>query len=122
MGLFSKPTYEEMMLPFVFSQTKEDVEAGVLGITAYGYVAGERKFCYAAYSMKKSVMYENGDYDGIINMLKDSINKRIKVTFKIKKGKVKDFKFDLASLVSQYQDDRFNNLELLGWGMPDKLL
>ena len=122
MCLFAKPTYETKQLPFRFVQVEGDDEAGVLGIQAYGSVAGQRVYSYACYTLKDPALYDNGGYEQIVEMLKDSVGKTVSVTFKLKKGKVKDFTLDLSSLAAAYGDDRFLGLELLLWGLPDKLL
>lgn len=110
----------ELMLPFVLDQTEEDNEAGTISINAYGDVFGEPKSCYATYGLKKAEMYDNGDYEAIVKLLKDNGNKSVRVLFQMKNGKAKDFRIDLDSLASLYQDDRFAHLDLLGWGLNDR--
>ena len=47
-------------------------------------------------------------------------DKKIKVIFKLKKGKLKDFKIDLKSLSSNLTDINFDNFELVASGLNDK--
>lgn len=116
---FAKPTYQELTLPFRYIDVPADTEAGILNIEAYGNVFGREKYCYAWYGLRDSKMYGNGDFDEMIGLLQNSLDKTLKVTFKLKKGMPKDFKIDVASLSEAYGDERFKKLELLGWGLHD---
>lgn len=120
MSISKSQQYKELMLSFELIQTEEDNKAGIININAYGDVFGESKSCSATYNLSKVEMYKNGDYNEIINLLKDNENKKIRVIFKMKNGKAKDFKIDLSSLVSLYDDDRFSKLDLLAWGLNDR--
>ncbi|WP_310603997.1 hypothetical protein [Anaerosporobacter sp.] len=117
---FSKIENVELVLPFKSKANKEEFEAGVIEIEAYGNVFGEEKYCYAMYDMTDAKMYVNKDYEDIISLLRNSTGKNIKVNFKIKKGKVKDFEIDLESLALAYNDERFCKLDLLASGLNDK--
>ena len=117
---FSKPEYREIMMPFRFDDSQEDFECGGISIEAFGDVFGEQKYCYASYILKDKNLYDNGEYEQMRKLLEDAGGKEIKVVFKLKKGKAKDFKVDLDSLASALGDDRFQALELVGWGMNDK--
>lgn len=120
MGLFRSRFSEELLLPFVLKQEKEDYEAGMISLMAYGDVFGEWKYCYASFCMKRYKMFENGDYDTLVKLLEDTQNKKVRVRFRMKKGAAKDFRIDLASLAEAYGDERFLNLELAGWGLLDQ--
>lgn len=109
----------ELMLPFEFLQTTEEYEARVINIRFSGEVLGEYKVGDALYDLKDPKMYSNGDYEQIVDMLKNNENKKIRVLFKTKEGKAIDFKIDLDSLVSIYNDDRLANLELLSCGLNE---
>lgn len=117
---FTKTVYEEIRLPFRFVDVPEDQELWQINIEAYGNILGKNKYCYAWYDLKKSNMRRNGDYEQMIALLKNSTDKTVKVTIKIKKGKPKDFKLDVNSLAEAYNDERFKSLALLGWGFNDK--
>lgn len=65
-------------------------------------------------------MYRNGDYEQMVELLKNPTNKTVKVTIKAKKGVPKNFKLDINSLAEVYNDERFKLLALLGWGFNDK--
>lgn len=117
---FAKPTYVEMMLPFRLVENPEDSEAGCVGVEAYGNILGKNKFCYSCYELEDSRMYRNGDFGNIIELLKNSADKTVKITVKVKKGVPKDFKLDINSLAEAYDDERFKSLSLLGWGFNDK--
>lgn len=118
--LFAKPEYKEIELPFVFVDDPSDSEAGGISIEAYGHIFGQKKYCLASYELKNPKMYDNGDYAQMIDLLKNSADKTVKITIKIKKGIPKDFKIDVNSLAQAYNDERFNSLSLLSWGFNDK--
>ena len=120
MKLFSKPEYMEVMLPFLFAELPEDHDEGIISIEAYGNVCGKDVYCYAAYSLRKFRMYGNGDYDRMLDMLRSSDGKTVKVRFKIKNGIPKDFRIDIPSIAAALEDERFLQLELGGWGMHEK--
>ena len=117
---FTKPTYEEISLPFRLVNVPTDLELGFINIEAYGNVFGKTKYCYAWYKLNNAKMYDNGDFEQIIELLKSSTDKTVKVIIKLKKGVPKDFKIDVNSLAEVYNDDRFKSLSLLGWGFNDK--
>lgn len=117
LSIFMKTEYKEIMLPFKYVHSDEDDELGGIGITAFGNILGEMRYCYACYVLKDINMYDNGDYEHIIDLLKNhNNNKMIKVKIKIKNNEVKDFTIDLNSLAEVYGDDRFTKLNLVGWG------
>ncbi|MDE7464197.1 MAG: hypothetical protein K2M48_04115 [Clostridiales bacterium] len=117
---FTKPTYEEITLPFRFIDVPKDLEFGWLNIEAYGNVLGKNKYCYAWYELNDRKLYQNGDFAELIELLKNSAGKTVKVMIKVKKGVPKNFKIDINSLAEAYNDERFKALTLLGWGFNDK--
>ena len=117
---FAKPTYEEVWLPFRLVDVPSELESGLINIEAYGNVFGINKYCYAWYELKNRQMYNNGDFEQLIDLLKNSSNKKVRVIIKLKKGIPKNFKIDINSLVEAYNDNRFRYLSLLGWGFNDK--
>ena len=119
MMFLTKPEYTELRLPFRFVDDPADLEAGGISIEAYGTVYGQMKYCFAAYDLKHPRMYENGDYEQMIGLLKNSVGKTVKVTFQLKKGVPKGFKIDVDSLAEAYGDERFKALDLLAWGLND---
>lgn len=119
-SIFSQAEYQEVMLPFQYVYDKEDEESGIIGIEMFGPILGETKYCYACYVLNDKSMYNNGDYEQLIDLLKNNnTNKMVKVKIKIKKNKAKDFELDLKSLVEIYNDNRFDKLELLGSGISN---
>lgn len=111
---FTKYEYKEIMLPIVYDNNSDDLYAGLISIEAYGNISGENKYCFASYSADLKFI------DELAALLKNSYGKSVKVILKIKKGKIKDFKIDLDSLAKAYNDERFKQLELVGWGLNDK--
>ena len=65
-------------------------------------------------------MYDNGDYEQMIQLLKNSEGKSVRVIFKFKKHKLKYLEIDLDSLAQACNDERFKSMELLSWGLFDK--
>lgn len=57
------------MLPFEYVHIKEDDELGGISIATSGDILGEMKYCYACYILKDRNMYNNGDYEQIIDLL-----------------------------------------------------
>ncbi|MDO4944528.1 MAG: hypothetical protein Q4E74_04910 [Ruminococcus sp.] len=116
--LFSKPEYREIFLPF---RLVEDYEGSFISIEAYGEIMGEMKYCCITYGIRTKYlrMYDNGDYDQMVDKLKNSDGTLVKVKLIIKKKKV-DFKIEPSSLAEAMNDDRFNALECLGRDLNDK--
>lgn len=110
----AKVEYKEMTLPFIYDDNPEDLYAGMISIEASGVILGERKFCYASYVADLNYI------DELAGLLRNGLGKTVKVIFKMKKGKVKDFKIDLDSLAEAFNDERFKKLEAAGWGLNDK--
>ncbi|MCM1395780.1 MAG: hypothetical protein NC132_06740 [Corallococcus sp.] len=65
-------------------------------------------------------MYDNGNFEQMVELLKSSADKKIRVIIKLKKGIPKDFRIDLNSLAEIYNDERFKYLSLSVWGFNDK--
>jgi len=117
MCFFSKTEYAEVFLPLSLDDTTEDRAAGTISIEASGAFMGARRYCYATYSINTKYLDET---DEMYGLLMNSPEITVKVIFKIRKGKVKDFKIDLNSLAEACRDDRFRSLGLLCWGLNDK--
>ncbi len=117
---FTKPTYEEIRLPFRFDKNPEDKDVGLISIEAYGMIGGQTKYCYASYTLKDVRMYGNGDYEQMMDRLKEAGDKTVKVLLKLKNGMPKDFKIEAESLAEACGDERFRALELVGYGFNDK--
>ncbi|MGN1467134.1 MAG: hypothetical protein ACI4W1_02385 [Ruminococcus sp.] len=123
MLFFEKPVYKYQEMRFIldeFSDYEPDDEKCLIDIEAYGNIDGEMKYCYSSFSLKKQEMYENGDFESMLNLLRTPENKTVLVKLKYKKGIVKDFRLMLDSLAKAYNDERFLQLELTGWGLNDK--
>lgn len=123
MSLFEKPVYKYQEMHFIlddFSNYEPDKERCLIDIEAYGYIDGEMKYCYSSFSLKKQEMYDNGDFESLLNLLRIPDNKTVLVKLKYKKGIVKGFQLMLESLAKAYNDERFLQLELLAWGLNDK--
>lgn len=114
MSIFAKAEYKEVVLPFIFDDNSGDLEANMISLEAYGNVLGENVYCYASY------FADTVPVDEMAALLKNSLNKNVKVIFKIKKGKLKAFKIDLDSLAEACGDERITDLELAGWGLNKK--
>ena len=123
MSIFSKPTYKEVSLPFIHDCYAEEyaeyLEAGLVDIEACGVIDGKQKYFYASFSLKKPNMYDNGDYEQMIELLKASEGKLATLRLKYKKDRLVSFMLLPESLAQAYEDDRFLQLELAGWGIND---
>ncbi len=121
MSIFSKPTYKEVSLPFIHDcyakEYEEYLEAGLLDVEAYGVIDGVQKYFSASFILKSHDMYSNGDYEQMIELLKESQGREVMVRLKYKKDRLVDFTMLPESLAKAYGDDRFLKLELSGWGM-----
>lgn len=123
MSFFSRAVYKEIELPFItdiYSNWKTDREAGIINIEAYGDIDGELKCFYSAYCLNDITMYDNGDYEEMLGLLKNPQGKTIVIRLKYKKDKLIDFKTNIESIVRAYNDERFYQLDLLGWGINDR--
>ena len=69
MGIFSKYEYKKIELPFYYIREKEDIEAGGFSIEAYGEINGQTQYFYASFILSDCRMYDNGDYNEMINIL-----------------------------------------------------
>lgn len=112
MGLFTKPEFRDYMMKFEVLQPDEVTAKGKgVDFVAYTNIEGKKIFCFATFL----IPYE--EYTQLIEELLDYQGKEIKVKVKFKDNKVKDFKIDISSIATAYNDDRLNDLELLGWGL-----
>lgn len=117
---FSKSEYKELFLPFRLDDNPEDISFGGISIEVFTDYFDALKYCYATYTLKNSIMYENGEYEQLRQRLLDCEKKEISVVFKLKNGRLKNFKIDLENLARRCSDERLKSLELLGWGINDK--
>jgi hypothetical protein len=115
MSIFSKPTYKEISLPFIHDcysmEYEEYLKAGFIDIEAYGIIDGEQKYLYASHCLKNPIMYDNGDYEQMIELLKDTRGKLVTVRLKYKKERLVGFKILRESLAAAYGDERFLQLD-----------
>ena len=122
MSIFSKPTYKEVSLPFIHDCYedcyKENLEAGCIDIEAYGIIDGEQKYLYSSHFLKDIRMYDNGDYDEMIEALKDTHGKKVTVRLKYRNNRLVGFKLLIESLAEAMGDERFLALDgAAGWGI-----
>ena len=117
---FTKPEYTEIILPIRHVSDPIDAECGGITFEGHGIILGAEKYCVASYRLNDPRMYENGDYEQLIDLLENAGTKPVKLTVKSKKGVPKDFTIDVDSLAEAYGDQRLKALELLCWGLNDK--
>ena len=119
MGLFAKTTYREIEAPFIYVKDDDndvDDEAGSIDIEAVSCVDGKQKYFFASYELKDARMYDNGDYDEMLEKLESTKDMTVKIVLKYKGEKLKGFEFDLQSLATSLNDDRFLEIEqLMNW-------
>ena len=124
MSIFSKPTYKEVSLPFIHDcygeEYAEYLEAGCIDIEAYGIIDGEQKYLYASHFLKNPLMYDNGDYEQMIERLKDTCGKQVTVRLKYKGDRLVGFKILPERLAEVLGDERFLQLDgPAGWNISD---
>ena len=123
MSLFTKPIHKEISLPFIHDcygdDYKESLEAGLIDIEAYGSIDGMHKYLYSSFSLKKASMYDNGDYEQMLDILTLNQSRQVLITLKYKKDRLVDFKLSLESLAKACDDSRFLELELIASGIND---
>ena len=103
-----------------FSTHEFDNERCLIDIEAYGEIDGKMKYCYSSFALKNPQMYENGDFESMLSLLRASNHKTVLVELKYRNGRLKDFQLKTDSLAKAYNDERFLQLELTGWGLNDK--
>lgn len=118
MGIFSKCECKKIELPFYYIREKEDIDAGGFSIEAYGEINGQTQYFYASFILSDCRMYDNGDYNEMINVLESAGNNSIELELKIKNGKIKGFTIDAKSLAHSLEDKKFEKIEILyqSWG------
>lgn len=123
MFLFRKAERRYMEMRFIlddFSTHEFDNERCLIDIEAYGEIDGKMKYCYSSFELKNPQMYENGDFESMLNLLRDSNHKTVLVELKYRNGRLKGFQLKTDSLAKAYNDERFLQLELIGCGLNDK--
>ncbi len=125
MSIFSKATYKEVSLPFIHDcyaeEYEEYLEAGCIDIEAYGIIDGQQKYLYSSHFLKNPLMYDNGDYEQMIERLNDTRGKLVTVRLKYKKDKLVGFKILPESLAQALDDERFLQLDdAAGWKISDR--
>ena len=122
MFLFKKPEYKYIELGFIlddFSIQESDSERITIDIEAYGEIDGKIRYCYSGFTLKDPKMYENGDFESMLDLLRNPDNKTVLIELKYKNGNLKDFRLKTESLAKAYNDERFLQLDLIGWGLND---
>ena len=120
MSLFGKTEYRKIELPFNYIKEEEDKEAGGISIEAYGKVDELEKYFYISFIMSDSIMYDNGDYEDMIQALENQQNGKITINAKYKKGKLVGFNIEKDSLVKTMKDNRFDNIDIIFSSISDK--
>ena len=123
MFLFKKPEYKYIEMSFIlddFSTQESDNERITIDIEAYGEIDGKMRYCNSCFTLRDPQMYDNGDFESMLNLLRDSDNKTVLIELKYKNGDLKDFRLKTESLAKVYNDERFLQLDLICWGLNDK--
>lgn len=122
MFLFKKSEYKYIELGFIlddFSIQESDSERITIDIEAYGEIDGKMRYCYSGFTLQDPKMYENGDFESMLDLLRNPDNKTVLIELKYKNGNLKDFRLKTESLAKAYNDERFLQLDLIGWGLND---
>ena len=122
MFLFKKSEYKYTELGFIlddFSIQESDSERITIDIEAYGEIDGKMRYCYSGFTLQDPKMYENGDFESMLDLLRNPDNKTVLIELKYKNGNLKDFRLKTESLAKAYNDERFLQLDLIGWGLND---
>lgn len=122
MLLFKKSEYKYIELGFIlddFSIQESDSERITIDIEAYGEIDGKMRYCYSGFTLQDPKMYENGDFESMLDLLRNPDNKTVLIELKYKNGNLKDFRLKTESLAKAYNDERFLQLDLIGWGLND---
>ena len=123
MFLFKKPEYKYIEMSFIlddFSTQESDNERITIDIEAYGEIDGKMRYCNSCFTLRDPQMYDNGEFESMLNLLRDSDNKTVLIELKYKNGNLKDFRLKTESLAKVYNDERFLQLDLICWGLNDK--
>ena len=123
MCLLKKSEYKYIEMSFIiddFSTHESDNERSTIDIEAYGEIDGKMRYCYSSFSLKNQEMYENGDFESMLNLLRASYNKTVLIELQYKNGTLKDFRLKTESLAKVYNDERFLQLDLISWGLNDR--
>lgn len=123
MFLFKKPEYKYIEMSFIlddFSTQESDNERITIDIEAYGEIDGKMRYCNSCFTLRDPQMYDNGEFESMLNLLRDSDNKTVLIELKYKNGDLKDFRLKTESLAKVYNDERFLQLDLICWGLNDK--
>lgn len=123
MFLFKKPEYKYIEMSFIlddFSTQESDNERITIDIEAYGEIDGKMRYCNSCFTLRDPQMYDNGEFESMLNLLRDSDNKTVLIELKYKNGDLKDFRLKTESLAKVYNDERFMQLDLICWGLNDK--
>lgn len=123
MFLFKKPEYKYIEMSFIlddFSTQESDKERITIDIEAYGEIDGKMRYCNSCFTLRDPQMYDNGEFESMLNLLRDSDNKTVLIELKYKNGDLKDFRLKTESLAKVYNDERFLQLDLICWGLNDK--
>lgn len=82
MFLFRKAERRYMEMRFIlddFSTHEFDNERCLIDIEAYGEIDGKMKYCYSSFALKNPQMYENGDFESMLSLLRASNHKTVLV-------------------------------------------
>ncbi|MDE6087326.1 MAG: hypothetical protein K2G25_02970, partial [Oscillospiraceae bacterium] len=75
---------------------------------------------YASFELKEKIMYQNGDYEQMREILRKASGTSVTVILGYKKEKLKTFQIDLKSLADHFQDQRFLQLKCTVYGINHK--
>lgn len=123
MGFFSKTVIKEMQLPYIvddFTEPKLDDAAASISIEVYIHIDGENKYLYNTFMISAHEMCDDKTYYKMLEEIKLCEDKHVNVKLKYRNEKLKAFEIDIKDLAERLKDDRFLNLETVGWGINDK--
>ena len=92
MFLFKKPEYKYIEMSFIlndFSTQESDNERITIDIEAYGEIDGKMRYCNSCFTLRDPQMYDNGEFESMLNLLRDSDNKTVLIELKYKNSKLK---------------------------------
>ena len=119
-GIF---TNVSMQMPFIldtYSDPEQEELAGLISLEAQKCIEGKIVYFYASFELKEKIMYQNGDYEQMREILRKASGTSVTVILGYKKEKLKTFQRDLKSLADHFQDQRFLQLKCTVYGINHK--
>lgn len=119
-GIFTNVSVQMPFILDTYSDPEQEELAGLISLETQKCIEGKMMYFYASFELKQKIMYQNGDYEQMREILRKMSGTSVNVIVTYRNETPRTFQIDLQNLADQFQDQRFLQLQCTVSGINHK--